>query len=79
MGFDGSGIGIRLSVPTPKLLICVKFNTVNDCAAPTWGIKTPSSWIKTPSENAGSNVTQRTPNSSRFKNAPFTPKEPAES
>ena len=35
--------------------------------------------MKIPSEKDGSNVTQRTPVSSRFKKAPLAPGEPAES
>ena len=52
---------------------------MKDCAAPTTGIYTPSSWIKIPSLKLGSKVTQRIPNASLFKYAPFTPGDPAES
>ena len=79
VGFEGLGIGTKLSVPFPKLLICLKLKTVNDCAIPVNGIYWPSSWTNTPSVNDGSKDTHLIPISSRFKKKPFAPGEPAES
>ena len=72
-------MGVIVVVPIPRLLISLKFKTVKDCAAPTTGIYVPSSWMKIPSLKFGVKVTQRIPFASRFKNAPFTPGEFAES
>ena len=38
VGLIGFGIGMILSVPIPRLLICLKFSAVNDCAIPDVGM-----------------------------------------
>jgi hypothetical protein len=43
VGLDGLGIGMILSVPIPRLLICLKFKVINHLAVPATGIKIPSS------------------------------------
>ena len=79
VGFVGLGIGTNESTPVPLLFICLKLNTVNDCATPVVGIYWPSSWTNTPSVKDGSNDTQRTPTASLCKKNPFPPGDPAES
>ena len=72
-------VGIKVSVPCPKLFCCTKLRIVNDCAAPTVGTYVPSSWRKIPSVIDGSKFTQRIPFASRFIKKPFWPGDPAES
>ena len=79
VGFVGLGMGTNESTPVPKLLICLKLKTVNDCAIPVSGIYWPSSCMNTPSVNDGSKDTHLIPTSSRFKKKPLAPGEPAES
>ena len=38
VGLLGFGMGIIVSVPTPRLLSCLKFNVVKDCAIPVVGM-----------------------------------------
>ena len=78
-GLSGSGIGIKVSVPRPRLLSCVKFRAVNEAATPAFDKNTPSSWTLIPSLKSGVNCVQRIPPVSLVKKAPLTPDEFVES
>jgi hypothetical protein len=40
-GLSGLTIGIRVSVPTPRLFICLKLRAAKDCARSSVGMNTP--------------------------------------